>query len=113
MRHALANNGPCCFANSMGFIVVAWGLEAPCAGTMIGFEYHDEPVFGRGESVLTKDGDSTGHACIMEGLRQGNAIKLVLLSCRSNAKDVMFIYESRCEGWRVVVSGNVNYTVWG
>ena len=38
VRQALANEGSCCLANSMEFIVVAWGLKASCAGTIIGLE---------------------------------------------------------------------------
>ena len=38
VRQAFANEGSCCFAKSTEFIIVAWGLVASCAGTMIGLE---------------------------------------------------------------------------
>ena len=61
--------------------------------------------------MLAEDGDSTGQACTMEGLFQGDSMKLVLLSC-GDAKDVMFINEDRSDS-RQVVSGHINDTVWG
>ena len=38
VRQAFANVGSCSFAKPIEFIVVAWGLEASCEGTMIGLE---------------------------------------------------------------------------